>query len=131
RGAGTVVTGTLWSGEIGRGDELLILPHGRRARVRGVQVHDQPVDRAAAGQRVAVNLVGVARGEVARGDVLAAADTEIRPAYLVDAELEFVGREPEHGDRVQVHHGTRETPARLAWLGGPYWQLRLEQPLVP
>jgi selenocysteine-specific elongation factor len=131
RGAGTVVTGTLWAGEIGRGDELSVLPSGRRVRVRGVQVHDQPLERAAAGQRVAVNLVGVAVGEVERGDVLAVLDAEIRPTYLIDAQLEFVDREPEHGDRVQVHHGTRETPARLAWLGGDFWQLRLEQPLVP
>ena len=48
RGAGTVVTGTLWSGEIGHGDELTLLPQGRRVRVRGVQVHDQPL-RAGAG----------------------------------------------------------------------------------
>jgi selenocysteine-specific elongation factor len=131
RGAGTVVTGTLWSGSIGRGDELKLLPNGRRARVRGVQVHDEPLDRAVAGQRVAVNLVGVAVGEVERGDVLTAADSDLRPTYLIDAQLEFVGQEPDHGDRVTVHHGTRETPARAAWLGGPFWQLRLEQPLVP
>jgi len=60
RGAGTVVTGTLWSGSIGHGDELAILPGRRRARVRAVQVHDAPAQRAAAGQRVAVNLTGVA-----------------------------------------------------------------------
>ncbi|HUE25522.1 MAG TPA: selenocysteine-specific translation elongation factor [Solirubrobacteraceae bacterium] len=131
RGAGTVVTGTLWSGTVGRGDELVLLPGGRRARVRAVQVHDQPTDRAAAGQRVAVNLVGVAVAEIERGEVLTAAGAELRPTYLIDAMLEFGDREPEHGDRVQVHHGTRETPARLAWLGGPFWQLRLEQPLVP
>ena len=129
RGAGTVVTGTLWSGEIGRGDELIVQPAGRRVRVRGVQVHDRPLDRAPAGQRVAVNLVGVAVADLARGDVLAAADATIRPTYLIDAELGFPG--PEHGDRVQIHHGTRETPARLAWLGGNFWQLRLEHPLVP
>ena len=70
RGAGTVVTGTLWSGQIGRGDELELLPQGRRVRVRGVQVHDQPVDRAPAGQRVAVNLTGTAVDEIERGDVL-------------------------------------------------------------
>ena len=70
RGAGTVVTGTLWSGTIRRGDELRLLPGARRARVRGVQVHDEPVDAAAAGQRVAVNLTGIGRPEVARGDVL-------------------------------------------------------------
>jgi selenocysteine-specific elongation factor len=45
--------------------------------------------------------------------------------------LSFWDREPHHGDRVQIHHGTRETPARLAWLGGRFWQLRLERPLVP
>jgi selenocysteine-specific elongation factor len=131
RGAGTVVTGTLWSGGIGRGDELVTLPQGRRVRVRGVQVHDEPMAHAAAGQRVAVNLTGTAVAEIARGDVLVA-DSEVRPTYRVDAELEFLpGADPEPGDRVQVHHGTREAPARLAWLGGPFWQIRLEQPLVP
>src|SRR5207247_7710407 len=71
-GAGTVVTGTLWEGSVGRGDVLRILPSGRRTRVRGVQVHDAPVERAAAGQRVAVNLVGVDVAGVQRGDVVAA-----------------------------------------------------------
>jgi selenocysteine-specific elongation factor len=132
RGAGTVVTGTLWSGTIARGDELELLPGDRRAvRVRGVQVHDQPVDEAAAGQRVAVNLTGVAVSDVQRGDVLISPSAELRQTYLVDAALEFGEAEPEHGDRLQIHHGTRETPARLAWLGGRFWQLRLEQPLVP
>lgn len=131
RGAGTVVTGTLWSGSITRGDALELLPAGRRVRVRGVQVHDQPLEHAAAGQRVAVNLTAVAVGEVGRGDVLASPDSVLRPTYLIDAELEFDAVRPEHGDRVQVHHGTREVPARLTSLGGRFWQLRLEQPLVP
>jgi selenocysteine-specific elongation factor len=128
KGAGTVVTGTLWSGSIGRGDELAVLPAGRRVRVRGVQVHDEPAQRAPAGQRVAVNLTGLRRDEVARGDVLAAAGAGLRPTFRIDAELDF---RPEHGDRVQVHHGTRETPVRLAELGGRFWQLRLEHELVP
>ncbi len=132
RGAGTVVTGTLWSGEIGRGDELELLPAGRRVRVRGVQVHDQPLERASAGQRVAVNLVGTAVDELERGDVLVLGQTgAIKATYRVDAELEFPAREPEHGERVQIHHGTREAPARLTWLGGRFWQIRLEQPIVP
>jgi selenocysteine-specific elongation factor len=135
RGAGTVVTGTLWSGQIGRGDELLVLPAGRRVRVRGVQVHDAPLDRAAAGQRVAVNLTSTAVSEIARGDVLVSSDSDVRPTYRIDAELEFAPEQdadaPEHGDRVQIHHGTREAPARLAWLGGRFWQVRLEQPIVP
>ncbi len=131
RGAGTVVTGTLWSGQVGRGDELEILPQGLRVRVRGVQVHDQPLDRAPAGQRVAVNLAGTSVDEIARGDVLVSGDSGVRPSYRVDAELDFGGREPEHGARVQIHHGTREAAARLAWLGGRFWQVRLEQPIVP
>jgi selenocysteine-specific elongation factor len=130
-GAGTVVTGTLWSGAIGRGDALELLPDSHPVRVRAVQVHDQPVEAAAAGQRVAVNLIGIPVSEIARGDVLASAGSELRPTYLIDAQLEFAHRAPDHGDRVQVHHGTRESPARLAWLGGRFWQIRLEQPLVP
>ena len=130
RGAGTVVTGTLWSGEMGAGDELCLLPAGRRLRVRGVQVHDEVADRVAAGQRVAVNLTGVAVSEIARGDVLASGDSGLRPTYLIDGVLELGTREPAHGDRVQVHHGTRESAARLAWLGGRFWQVRLERPLV-
>jgi selenocysteine-specific elongation factor len=132
KGAGTVVTGTLWSGSIGRGDELAVLPAGRRARVRGVQVHDEAAERAAAGQRVAVNLVGLGRDAVARGDLLAGAGAGLAPTFRIDADLAFApDRRPAHGDRVQVHHGTREAPGRLAELGGRFWQVRLEQPLVP
>ncbi|HWE34087.1 MAG TPA: selenocysteine-specific translation elongation factor [Solirubrobacteraceae bacterium] len=127
KGAGTVVTGTLWSGTIARGEQLTIVPGGRRVRVRSVQVHDEPVETAQAGQRVAVNLTGMQRDEVARGDVLTDA-AELRPTYLIDAQLDI---DADHGDRVQVHHGTRETPARLTALGGRFWQLRLEQPLIP
>jgi selenocysteine-specific elongation factor len=128
KGAGTVVTGTLWSGSIGRGDQLAALPRGLSARVRAVEVHDQRADRAQAGQRVAVNLTGIAKHELARGDVLAAPDSGLKPTYLIDAQLDI---DAEPSERVQVHHGTRETPARIAWLGGRFWQLRLEQPLIP
>lgn len=135
RGAGTVITGTLWSGSVGHGDEMTLLPRGRPVRVRGVQIHDRAVERAAAGQRVAVNLVGVPVSEVARGDVLSARAAAPSPTFLVDAELRLETEDgevaAEHGDRVQIHHGTRESPARLAWLGGSFWQIRLEQPLVP
>jgi selenocysteine-specific elongation factor len=90
------------------------------------------VERAAAGQRVALNLVGVEVRELARGDVVADARAELEPTYVIDAALELAPdrRAVEHGARVQVHHGTREAPARLAELGGRFWQLRLERPLV-
>lgn len=128
KGAGTVVTGTLWSGSVGRGDEVVVLPSGRRARVRAVQVHDDAVDRAQAGQRVAVNVVGVEVREVGRGDVVAGAAAGLEPAFVIDAALRLDGAE--HGQRVHVHHGTREAAARLADLGGRFWQLRLERPLL-
>jgi selenocysteine-specific elongation factor len=149
RGAGTVVTGTLWSGTAARGDEVTVLPGGRRARVRAVEVHDVAVERAEAGQRVALNLVGIARDEVARGDVVVAGEPRSRRAqggdepvaggtsaaatYRIDAALSWAtpGARPDGGARVAVHHGTRESPARLAELGGRFFQLRLEQPIVP
>ena len=65
-GAGTVLTGTLWSGAIAPGDTLHLLPPDRAVRVRGVQVHGLAVDTAVAGQRVAVNLAGVAVADVSR-----------------------------------------------------------------
>ena len=128
-GAGTVVTGTLWSGTAARGDRVQILPSGGRARIRAVEVHDERVDRAEAGQRVALNLVGDA---VARGDVITnlKGPGPFRLAYRVDAALEWVER-PDHGARVVVHHGTREAPARLTELGGRFFQLRLDTPIVP
>jgi len=126
-GAGTVVTGTLWSGAIATGDRLVLLPAGRPVRVRSVQVHDSPVERAGAGQRVALNLVGVSVREVGRGDVVAAPGA-VTPARLLDCALTLHGAQ--HGMRAHVHHGTREAPARLADLGGGLWQARLERPLL-
>ena len=122
-GAGTVVTGTLWSGAAARGDTVTILPSGVRARVRSVQVHDEPVERADAGQRVALNLAGVERAEVGRGDVVTT-DPDLRPSYRVTARLDC--RPPA---RVMVHNGTREAPARVVERDGA-WQLRLEFPLI-
>jgi selenocysteine-specific elongation factor len=138
-GAGTVVTGTLWSGTVRRGDELAVLPSsdgrgsGRlRGRVRAVQVHDRTVERADAGQRVALNLAGLDLREVGRGDVVVSRASELGPTYLIDAELDAGDARSRlvRGGRVQVHHGTRESPARVAPLGGRFFQLRLERPLA-
>lgn len=140
KGIGTVVTGTLWAGSVGVGDRVVILPRGLGARVRSVQVHDRGVERALAGQRVALNLGGVDRREVVRGDVVTAAAGELRPSYLVDvaATLSAGVRPLRRGARVHAHHGTREAPARVVPLDGyelhpgatAYAQLRLESPLV-
>jgi selenocysteine-specific elongation factor len=126
RGIGTVVTGTLWSGTIGEGDELRVEPRGRSVRVRSVQVHDTPVERAEAGQRVAVSLPGVERQEISRGDVLVTPGA-FRPSFRLDVELDS---EEEIPARVQLHHGTAETAARVARAGGRFAQLRLSKPVV-
>jgi selenocysteine-specific elongation factor len=143
-GAGTVVTGTLWSGSLGAGDHVALLPAGRRARVRGVQVHDAATERAAAGQRVAVNLAGVRVDAVSRGDVVASEDAALQPAWILDVALDYFaahdrrqpaegGREPGETEvprRAQIHHGTRETAARIAEREPGRWQLRCERPLI-
>ncbi len=141
RGIGTVVTGTLWSGELRPGDPVTVLPRALAARVRSVQVHDEPVEVGRAGQRVALNLAGVGWRELGRGDVVSGPGSVLRATYLIDvrAALEPGAAPLPRGSRVHVHHGTREAPARVVPLegdelraaGGGYVQLRLEAPLVP
>ena len=128
RGIGTVVTGTLWSGTIGVGDELVLQPSGKDVRVRSVQVHDRDVERAEAGQRVAVSLPGVERTEAIRGDVLVQ-----RGGYPVSYRLDVVLDELEpirDGARVQVHVGTAHVAARVVRVGEHGAQLRLAAPVV-
>src|SRR5436309_422367 len=128
RGIGTVVTGTLWSGTVGAGDELRAEPGGLEVRVRSVQVHDEPVARADAGQRVALNLAAVERNALRRGDAL------VEPgAYPVSYRLDVVLEELEpiaDGARLLVHHGAAHVPARVVRSEGPYAQLRLAAPVV-
>ena len=128
RGIGTVVTGTLWSGSVGEGDELRAEPVGAEVRVRSVQVHDEPVERADAGQRVALALPGIERTALRRGDAL------VEPgsyplSYRVDVQLEELEPIGDHA-RLHVHHGTAEIPARLVRIGDRFAQLRLAEPVV-
>jgi selenocysteine-specific elongation factor len=125
RGIGTVVTGTLWSGSIAAGDLLRLEPNGRTVRVRSVQVHDEPVEEAQAGQRVAVNLPAIERGELSRGDAL------VEPGhYPVSYRLDVVLEELEPVPAaVKVHLGTADVAARVV-RSGRFAQLRLEEPVV-
>ncbi len=128
RGIGTVATGTLWSGTIGSGDELVLQPSGKEVRVRSVQVHDRDVERAEAGQRVAVSLPGVERAEALRGDALVTRD-----AYPVSYRLDVVLDELEpirDGARIHVHVGTTHVAARAVKVGERWAQLRLAAPVV-
>jgi selenocysteine-specific elongation factor len=127
-GIGTVVTGTLWSGTLRVGDTLTLLPGKRAVRIRGLQVHEDPQSEARAGQRVAANLAGVRAREVSRGDVLAAG-RRVTETMVLDCVL-VLADHARHGERVQVHHGTRDAAGRLADLGDGLWQLRLERPVL-
>jgi selenocysteine-specific elongation factor len=141
-GAGTVVTGTMWSGTARRDDAVEVLPSGRSGRIRSVQVHSLVVDEATAGQRVALNVAGLDRDEIARGDIVAAPGTlsvtdrfDGRFTYLPGNEKPF-----ETGTRVHVHHGTREVLGRVLLMDdlgelhpghSALVQVRLEEPLAP
>jgi selenocysteine-specific elongation factor len=127
-GFGTVVTGTLWSGTIGTGDQLRLEPSSQNVRVRSVQVHDRDVERADPGQRVAVSLPGVERGGVVRGEALVASGG-YPTSYRLDIALEEIAP-IEDGARVHVHLGTMHAPARVARLGDRFAQLRLTSPVV-
>ncbi len=129
KGAGTVVTGTLWAGAIRRGERLRLVPGDRSVRVRGVQVHDHGVQLAPAGQRVAVNLSGIDRRTVARGDALLGDGAAVALTRRIEVSLAL--HEPlRDRERVQLHHGTRDTPARAIALGDGRWQMRTERPLI-
>ncbi len=125
QGVGTVVTGTLWAGTISPGDVLRSEPAGRDVRVRSVQVHDAPVERAEAGQRVALNLPQVERRDLARGDVLVEPG-HYPTSYRLDVRLTELAPVPA---AVTVHVGTRAVPARVVRTGD-YAQLRLESAVV-
>ena len=128
RGIGTVATGTLWSGSIREGDELRVEPSGLDVRVRSVQIHDQPVEAATAGQRVAVSLPGIDRARLQRGRALVS-PRAYPVSYRLDVSLDEL--EPiEDGTRVHVHHGTAEVVATVRRLGDSYAQLRLAAPVV-
>ena len=122
-GAGTVVTGTLWSGSIGAGDSLAVEPGGRKVRVRSVEVHDEPVERAEPGQRVAVGVAAVERADVRRGRAL------VEPGfYPVTYRLDVLV-EGDVPAAATVHLGTVATPARVV-RSGNYAQLRLSEAVV-
>jgi selenocysteine-specific elongation factor len=120
KGVGTVVTGTLWSGEIKAGDSLVVVPGGARAGVRSVQVHDHEAEVVHAGSRVGVNLRGLDRDDVARGDWLAAPALAGLAGRRFDAWVSVLpGARPlRSGDQVRVHHGTAQYLARVAPLDG-------------
>jgi selenocysteine-specific elongation factor len=118
KGFGTVVTGTLVSEHIKVGEEVQILPEGLISRIRGIQVHNRPVEEAWSGQRTAINLQGVEKSSIARGDVLVRPQT-VWPSQRLDVFVEYLAantRNLKNRALVRLHTGTSEVIARIILL---------------
>lgn len=139
-GFGTVITGTLWSGRLKEGQKVELWPSGREARIRSLQVHNEKVEEALAGQRTAVNLSGVEAAEAPRGGWLADPGL-LRESRRFDVSLRLLSTAKPLAQRarVRLHHGTAETLARVNLLDrdelvpgeSAFCQLELENPLPP
>jgi len=140
RGFGTVVTGTLTEGTFAADDRVEVYPRGAEAKIRGLQAHGHSVASARAGQRTAINLQGLERAALARGDVVGLPGTLV-PSTLVDGTLELLPDAPRSvktRTRVRFHVGTSEIMARallvdraeLAPGDTAFARFRLEAPLV-
>lgn len=117
-GAGTVVTGTAFAGSVRVGDQLLLSPSGKPVRVRSLRAQDAPAEVGQAGQRIALALAGVEKGEVERGQWLLAPALH-RPLRRFDAKLRVLSGQPalKHWTQVHLHLGAIDVPARVALLG--------------
>ncbi|MFW6082646.1 MAG: selenocysteine-specific translation elongation factor [Chloroflexota bacterium] len=127
-GFGTVVTGTLTDGYLETGQEVEIQPRGLRARIRGLQTHKEKIDRAVPGSRVAVNLSGVDKDRLERGDVVASPGW-LHPTTLVDVQMrylpdvlwpdlgQFAQRPLRHNTALKFYTGAAEVMARVRLLG--------------
>ena len=140
KGFGTVVTGTLTAGALATDDRVEVYPKRAEAKIRGLQAHGHPVTSARAGQRTAINLQGLERAAIARGDVVGRPGTLVA-STLVDGTLELLADAPravKTRTRVRFHVGTSEIMARALLLDRPelapgetgFVRFRLEAPLV-
>ena len=115
---GTVITGTMIEGNLSVGDPVELMPSGQRAKVRTLQVHNHSVEQAYAGQRVAVNLAGLRRDAVVRGDTLCKPDT-LRLSRMLDVrltDLKGSHRIIESGSPVHFYHGAAAHIAKVVLL---------------
>ena len=139
-GFGTIVTGTLISGIIRKDDTLQLYPWNAPCKVRNIQVHGKNVDECSAGQRVAVNLTGIKKEDISRGDVLASSNS-MKGTTLLDVKLKILkdsNRIVKNRSRLHLFTGTSEVLCRAILLDRDelkageecFAQLRLEQELA-
>ena len=139
-GFGTVVTGTLIEGAINEGDPAELFPSGAQTRIRNLQVHGKNVDTAYAGQRVAINLAGLKKTDIQRGDCVAKPGS-VRTSRMLDVRLQNLpgsGRIIKNDSQVHLFHGTAELLTKVVLFGREelkpgescYAQLRLTEPIA-
>jgi selenocysteine-specific elongation factor len=119
-GSGTVVTGTLVDGLLAVGQEVEIAPRGLRSRIRGLQTHKTRLNTVLPGNRVGANLVGVAKSQLERGDVLTSPGWLLATKMLI-VELHlisYLARSIRHGATVSFHTGTAQAMAKVRLLEG-------------
>ena len=115
RGFGTVVTGTVQGGTVRIGDTVVVYPRGKSAKVRGIEVHGEAAETSQAGMRCALNLSGISRDDLRRGDILGHADA-IVPSHIIDARFRYLktSKAPlKRRSRVLFHHTTAQLMASL------------------
>ena len=115
KGFGTVVTGTLLDGSLGLNYDAMLYPRAERVKIRGIQVHGQEVSEAAPGQRVAVNLPGIGKEHISRGEILAAAGS-MEGTMIADVRLQLLKsgqRTLKSGTRVHLYHGAAELVCKI------------------
>lgn len=117
-GFGTVVTGTLIEGMCEAGEEVMVYPQERLLKIRGVQSHGQKEEKASAGQRTAINLAGIKKEELSRGEVLAYPGSLVN-STMVDATLRLFDstqRKLKNGDRVHLSYGSAQAIGKVILL---------------
>jgi selenocysteine-specific elongation factor len=115
KGFGTIVTGTMYQGKMSVGDEVEVLPMGRKVKIRNIQTHDQAKQTAYAGQRVAVNISDVSLNELHRGDVLVTRGA-LEKTTRIDIEFEMLGDVDftlKQRSDIRLHIGTSEVLGRI------------------
>lgn len=118
-GFGTVITGTLIDGRFRVGQEVEILPQGLKSRIRGLQTHKEKIEVAVPGSRVAINLVGVGKDQLQRGDVVTSPGW-LEPTRLIDVRLRMLGSAPKplrHNTSVDFYSGAAQILAKTRVLG--------------
>jgi selenocysteine-specific elongation factor len=118
KGFGAVVTGTSISGRIRVGDDITIYPEQIGGKIRGLQVHTETVPEVGAGRRTAINIQGLDKERIRRGDVVATPGC-LQPSYVMDADFIYLAsnkKNLKHRARVRVHLGTAEIAGRVSLL---------------